>query len=721
MRTKLFQSKKEISEKPKIKIGKKVTAEKNGASLGKSPVLLFSIRNKIFVCFLVPVIFMVVVGVTAYQKSAEGMSEKFQESTMQTINMATEYVEMSNTFIETEAMKYAFGADINKYYLDMLNDKSTKANLIKTTKSAMKSAKTANPFISNIHIVTQNNVDMMSTIATDIAAADPKGILTEYLEEIPKDGKNPQKWIDKHPALDTYLSLKENDYIMSYQLMSENKNACVVIDVKQSVIQDFLADLDLGEGSIVGFVTESGREIICENLQEGSESILTDGEAVFYGQEFFGLINEEDNISGAQEVSYKGGEYLFIYSRSAKNHATICTLVPLEVVTGQAEAIKNLTVTLVVLAAVIAGFIGIIIAAGIQRNMRRISRRFGEVAKGDLTVQVTASSKDEFRTLADSATNMIHKNKKLVSKVSDATKQLEDSAKEVKSASEIISGYSADISQAIGGINAGMSKQSDHAQECVERTGSLSGEIQEVSKTVVKVEGLVGETEQMIQKGMSMVQVLGERAQETTDITSKVGHSIETLKEESEIINKFVATITDISEQTNLLSLNASIEAARAGDAGRGFGVVAEEIRKLADDSAKAAGEIRNNVVNISKQTQNSVENARAAEEMVALQSEVVQEVVDVFKEMSLHMTQLVGGLKEIIVSTEKADVERGETLQSVQNISGIIDDTAQSATMVNEVVLKLMDSVENLNRISTALDENMGGLKTEISAFKTE
>ena len=113
----------------------------------------------------------------------------------------------------------------------------------------------------------------------------------------------------------------------------------------------------------------------------------------------------------------------------------------------------------------------------------------------------------------------------------------------------------------------------------------------------------------MINKGMEIVQVLGDRAGETTQMTVKVSESIESLRKESEIINSFVATITEITEQTNLLSLNASIEAARAGEAGRGFAVVAEEIRKLADDSAKAAGEIRNNVANITAQTQNSVES----------------------------------------------------------------------------------------------------------------
>ena len=165
--------------------------------------------------------------------------------------------------------------------------------------------------------------------------------------------------------------------------------------------------------------------------------------------------------------------------------------------------------------------------------------------------------------------------------------------------------------------------------------------------------------------------------------------------------------------------LNASIEAARAGDAGRGFAVVAEEIRKLADDSAKAAGEIRNNVDHITGQTLNSVESAQAAENMVAAQTEAVEQVVDVFLRMQKQMSTLVEGLKAIVDSTEKADHERRSTVDAVRNISDIIEETANSAEVVRDVVNRLMESVRNLNQTADSLGQNMEELKTEISVFK--
>lgn len=724
----LFTGKKETTSEKKPKPekavkGKKASAEKKQKApkqkkSGKSSKLL-SIRNKIVVCFLVPIVFMVIIGVSAYQKSAEGLSEKFTDSTLQTMRMATENLNMSCDFIRSEGLKYAYDDDLRKYFLGMFEDNPVdKLNFLTSTKSNLLSVQTSNPFISHMHIIPKKGVNLLSTKLS----SGVDGFLDEYKEDVASgEGRRsiPQ-WIDSHPVLDEKVTETEKDYIMAFEMMSQSNNACVVIDIKPSAITDFMEEIDIGDGSIIGFVTPGGRELVVENVEEGKESVLPEEGNVFSGQEYYTAVMDEAVAdAGTAEVDFQGEKYLFIYSHSADIGFTTCALVPMRVVTSQATEIRNMTIGLVILACVIVVIVGIFITAGIENNMRRISRKFGDVAKGDLTVTVSAKGHDEFQDLAGSATNMITNTKKLVNQVSNATGELEVSAQNVGQASELIHEYSQDITRAIGEINEGMEEQSRHAQECVEKTDILSNEIQEVSHVVERVEKLVGETEGMINKGMEIVQVLGDRAGETTQMTVKVSESIESLRKESEIINSFVATITEITEQTNLLSLNASIEAARAGEAGRGFAVVAEEIRKLADDSAKAAGEIRNNVANITAQTQNSVESASQAKAMVELQTKAVEEVIAVFREIQERMGQLIEGLKDIVVSTEKADGERSAAVAAVKNISDIIEETAGSAETVNDVANKLLNHVEKLSTTASVLDENMEGLKNEISVFK--
>lgn len=684
----------------------------------KQKFMVMGIRNKVMFCFIVPIIFMIIIGVSSYQKAARGMNDKYQDSTMQAMHMATEYIDMSCTFISSEALKYAFNSDLSRYFMGLSTDDPYEMSQLRDSyKKEITAARAGNSFISNIHIITMEGIYMISTSAN----TNTDGFYKDYVESVPLNGKNVVSWIDSHPLLDERLKLnaKSDQYILAYQIQSQANKACIVIDISSAAIEDFIAAMDLGEGSILGFVTPGGRELISERLAEGQDSRLTEGGNVFFGQDFFDEINTEEGMEGFRQIDYLGGKYLFLYSVSEKTGATICALVPMSIITGQAQEIKSMTFSLVILACIIALVVGLIIVSGIQNNMKHISGKLGEVARGDLTIQVTAKSHDEFRSLAGSAANMITNTKNLVEKVNYATGQLEDSAREVERTSDVINNYSQDITQAVSGINEGMSKQSEHARECVHKTDVLSNEIQNVSHIVERVERLVNETEDMINQGMEIVQLLGERAEATTQMTEKVGADIESLRKKSEAIHSFVGMITEISEQTNLLSLNASIEAARAGNAGKGFAVVAEEIRKLADESARAAGEISDNVTYINAQTMDSVDSANQAKEMVALQTEAVNKVTLVFGEMQQRMNDLVDGLREIAEGTERADSERSDAVMAVKNISDIIEETAGSAETVKDVADKLLENVENLSKTADMLGENMDSLKAEISVFK--
>ena len=712
---------KRLKEKiPKEKKPKEKKVKADGKERKQSKIL--SLRNKIFVAFLVPIIFMIIVGYTAYFNAAEGMSEKFEESTQQTINMAVNYLDMSCTYVQSEGFRYAVDSSLEEYFIGMMKkDKITQSKYISDTRLTLMAAQQANPFIENIHFVTKAGIPIISTATTSL---DYDGIYNEYYDDmvaISEDGRTPPKWVDDHARLTEHMGLKMDDYFISYQMPTTSKFAYIVIDIRESAVRDILLDMDLENGSVVGFVTNTGKELVQENLKEGEESHLVAGEPVYYDKDFYIDSLNSDELSGAKDVKFQGEKYLYLYKKSEVSNTMLCALIPVDIVTGQAEAIKTITITLVIIATIIACLIGLFITFGIQKNMKSISKELNEVAEGNLTVQVKTRSRDEFLGLAKTANNMIANNKKLVTKLISTVEQLETSAGNVNTASEDINNYSGDITRAIDEISEGMNKQAEHAQECVLKTSVLSDKIKDISQMVGAVEALVDQTEKMIEQGTRIVQVLSERAQETSNITARVGDSIATLKTESETINGFVQTISDISEQTNLLSLNASIEAARAGEAGRGFAVVAEEIRKLADDSSRAAGEISRNVQNISAQTATSVASAKEAEDMVALQTKAVSEVIQVFEDMSKQITGLFENLKEIANSTEAANKDRDDTLDAVENISAIIEETASGSALVREMANQLLNSVDKLSETANALDEDMQGLKTEISVFKID
>ena len=680
---------------------------------------IFGLRNKIYLCFLVPIVFMIVVGMVSYRYAEDGLSQKYMESTQQTANMATDYMDVSCSGVKSAALQYAYDADLEKYFLGLPGQSAMdKTNFYTDTRVKLMASQTADSFINDIYVITMPGNNCLTTRTLDKKDGFYKDLLAE-IQEMSSDSNTIKKWISHHDTIDETYGVNSSSYFLSFAAQSSQKMGYVVVDVSSSAVRDLLSGMDLGDGSIIGFVTDDGKEIACTRDEE-DKAVFFD-EEVFTGQDFYAQSAGSEELSGNLEIKYNDKQYLYIYSRSEETGVMFCSLIPSSVVTGQAEKIKNITIAFVIIAFIISLLIGSVIAHGILKNMKRISKSLNKVTQGDLTVQVSAGGHDEFQSLARTATNMVLNNKKLVQKLAGTTVQLEASSDDVHNVSNSINEYSSDITKAIDEISIGMTKQSEHAGECVVKTNELSEKMKAISDMVEKAEQLSDKTEKMIRQGTEIVETLSARARETSEITSKVGESIELLKKESETINGFAQTINEISAQTNLLSLNASIEAARAGEAGRGFSVVAEEIRKLADDSGVAAGEIKNKVENIASQTMATVENANKAEGMVAHQQEAVAQVTTVFQEMNNQMQELFENLKEIGDCTASADVERNETLDAVENISAIIQQTASSSSLVRDLASELLNNVEKLSQTAEVLDDNMNGLKTEINAFTIE
>lgn len=652
----------------------------------------------------------------AYEKAEQGLSDKYVESSLGTLNMSANYLDMLAEFIDSEASTYTTDTRMSSYIGGLYDGRvSEKANLRDTFRTTMITSKSMNTFISNIHIITPSSSNLFSTVTSEMLP----GIFEDYRQIVKIDdaGREIKPWIDDHLLLDEAIGLAKseaNNYFISYEKISQGKSYIVAVDLSESAMMEFVDDIDLGEGAIVGLVTAEGKELLMSD--SGLEGDVFVGTA-FYEEARNSLL-EGETTSGYAQVKYLGKEMLFLYSKSEATDILICGMIPMSVVVGQASSIKTNTIVIVAIALVVALAFGIVIIVGIQNNMKNISKKLGEVAKGDLTVKVKAKGKDEFAGLAGSANDMIGNTRKLVDRVNDTAGDLSDSALAVGAASADLNACSEDIAVTVNRINDGMDRQSEYALNCVENTQKLSDNLDDVGRKVEDISRVILAAEEMIRTGMEKIRMLGESAKETIDATEQVCDNIESLRMETDKINEFVSVITDISSQTNLLSLNASIEAARAGEAGRGFAVVAEEIRNLADSSANAAREIRNNVDVINEQTNESVESAVHAGGMVQAQSAVIEETVSILDEMKNHLEQLGVELDKINLAMDNAGKQHHQTVAAVENISTIIDETANNAKLVFSATEKLGDNVKRLNETADILNDNMNELRQDISGF---
>jgi methyl-accepting chemotaxis protein len=222
----------------------------------------------------------------------------------------------------------------------------------------------------------------------------------------------------------------------------------------------------------------------------------------------------------------------------------------------------------------------------------------------------------------------------------------------------------------------------------------------------------------VVNDGIDVVDQLNISTKENIKITNATIKDIEELESESKAITDIITVLNDIAGQTNLLSLNASIEAARAGDAGRGFSVVADEIRKLSDKSVIAAAEIEGIIDRIVKKTQSTVKTVNQAETISKLTDTKLMNVVQLFNNINIHVDDLTTKMQKITAGIDDIDKTKNDTLNAIESISAVAEETSAASEEVDATARQQLEAVTKLNEAAKFLNNDALDLKSTIQLF---
>jgi len=340
------------------------------------------------------------------------------------------------------------------------------------------------------------------------------------------------------------------------------------------------------------------------------------------------------------------------------------------------------------------------IANLIVTPLRRIEQAAGQVAEGNLRgIQVTLDSQDELGRLASSFQTMVDDLRKLLHEIKDSADELSNSSGQMSEGVEQVAQTITHVAEQVGDISESANQQSETMVSAVdhirEMTDHVAG-IAETSDTISQRSTQAGEAAQAGVAGIDGAVDAMEQIRLTVDESAQ---AVAELNESSQHIGEAIGVIQGIAEQTNLLALNAAIEAARAGEHGRGFAVVADEVRKLAEQSASAAEEIAGTLSNIQQVTQKAVTSMQAGTDRVKRGSEVINGAGEKFKEIVGH-----------IEAVDKLVKEAARTASEVADGSMTM---LQGAEDVEESTKKITGNIGN---ISAATEEQSASME-EISA----
>ncbi|MDR2179088.1 MAG: methyl-accepting chemotaxis protein [Synergistaceae bacterium] len=362
------------------------------------------------------------------------------------------------------------------------------------------------------------------------------------------------------------------------------------------------------------------------------------------------------------------------------------------------EAVQNIgySVTLLISSTIVSVVLGVLVAIFISRSISKplntivaLAKRAGE---GDLTVEkedFSYAGRDEMGVLVDALANMIKAQEDALQQVVSVADNLTNSASNLSAISEETNASMEEVKASIDQVSSLSESNGAALEQCNAGVEEMSAGADTVAQSATDSASFISQTTDVSNKAIQTVNgvIVGmhnvdANAKESENKTRQLVASVEN-------VSSFVSVITGIADQTNLLALNAAIEAARAGEVGRGFAVVAEEVRKLAEESARAA----QNVNGIIGELQNN------AQESIKATTEAGRMLGETLSQAEQAQTELNSALKEM----NKAN-------DSIQNIAAVAEEQAASskevATAIDSATKSTMDMVETISNIRRATEE---------------
>ena len=341
---------------------------------------------------------------------------------------------------------------------------------------------------------------------------------------------------------------------------------------------------------------------------------------------------------------------------------------------------------LTALATLFMGAMGFLIANSISTPLKKVFDTLAEVAAGDLTARSGIRTRDEMGLLAAEVNEMAGKLNEIMNKVAQNSLEVASAANQLHSTSEQIATGAEEVAAQTGTVATASEEMaatsSEIAQNCymAAEGGKQATERAQAGAAVVE----------------QTVRVMSRIAEQVRSSASTVAG----LGERSDQIGAIIGTIEDIADQTNLLALNAAIEAARAGEQGRGFAVVADEVRALAERTTRATREIGEMIKTIQSETRGAVGAMEGGVREVENGTREAAKSGESLEEILRQISEVTSQVNQIAIAAEEQTATTGEITNNIMQITEVVQDTSKGAHTCATAASHLAGLAEDLQRL---------------------
>ncbi|MFE4573268.1 methyl-accepting chemotaxis protein [Paenibacillus chitinolyticus] len=674
---------------------------------GTSVPALKAVGTKLFVIFFLSILVAVlIVGTLSYQTSSSVVEEEVSKAAQQTV-------------IQTgEKLDFLFRT-YEKMSLDIMIDKAVGASV----------EQLARPNISESDIaIARMNLDsnLKKYSQTDdnlagiyIIPMTEKGVSTGYGQEKliqenaaliknVKEADGKAVWFDsKINGYFTQLSfptfgvarVMKNDY--------GHSNYMVLLEIKTDYLYNQLSSIRVGQ---------TGR---IEAMNTKQQLMVTE-KADHIGQTVEVKLEGELQDQGRTKADVNGEQNLVVYTKSKQTDWLIYGFAPLDEITEKANGIFALTVWVAIISALLAIVVGWLMSRMIGKPLVELGHLMNEGEKGNLAVRTLFTQRqDEIGQVGKSFNGMMSKITDLVNQTSRSADSVLETARELTDASKKTALSAREIATATEDIAGGATSLAVAAENGNDLTTKISEQMKYVIEKNIRMSIATSEVQQMSERGIEQMDELTQKTLQSEQMTHSLVDRVDTLKQSTSSIRKILDVLTKITAQTNILSLNASIEAARAGAAGKGFMVVAGEIRNLADQSRESIVNVAHITEEIQREMDATVEALSAAYPLFREQTESVKEANQMFSSVKNEMDNLLIQLDEVSTSINELNESQLTLADAMTNVSAVAEQSSATSEEVASLSSEQQSVSEGLVHLSGKLEDVSSRLSESLTKFK--
>lgn len=504
-----------------------------------------------------------------------------------------------------------------------------------------------------------------------------------------------------------YKDAGTGDMVVTVAKQLNDYSGVIAVDIQLTGLQEVSDSIQIGRNGYPAIFGEDHMVI--------AHPTLTAGEVL---DESF-IEQMYDNASGIYDYTYSGDNRTLSFITNELTGWKITGTIFADEIDKAASTILFHTMLVLVAAIIVSTIMFYFVMKAILRPIKALKDSAITISQGDLTESITVASTDEIGQLGQAFNDMQQSLRTLIQKIEQNAEEVASSAEQLTANANQTTTATEKVAIAIQDVATSADSQTVNANKNAESLHELSTAILHVAEISSAVTDLTQDATLQADEGGQAVQNTKDQMLSIHVSVSDSNAKIQALQERSQQITSILDVITSISDQTNLLALNAAIEAARAGEHGKGFAVVADEVRKLAVQSQGSAQQIFELIQGIQQETEQSVN-------IMAKMTEDVQMGLHISDEAIAKFQVIIASMNEIMPKMEEASSASEQMSASVQEVAAVTEDlalTANGNASVSEDVAasteEQLASMEEINASAQALAYMADELKQLISQFK--